>query len=409
MSQPHTKLRKRWFKRIFTSLLILGAAAAAVVSALPKPLPVETVTATRGELVLTVHEDGITRVKDRYAISAPLSGNLTRIELRAGDGVKQGDVVARIVPSRAPLLDARSRSQTEADVAASSAGIKQAQAQVDRAQVALEFARQEAARHKQLYGQKVITEQELERLLLDERTRQAELTSAQFGEKVARHKLTMAQAALGHYTATGAQEALSVTSPVTGRVLKVIQQSEGVVQAGAPLLEVGDPTALEIVVDVLTSDAVSIQPGHPVSITEWGGAPLSAVVRTVEPSAFTRVSALGVDEQRVNAIVDLRDPYDQWARLGDGYRVEAHIEVSRTSDVLLVPKSALFRANGTWAAYRVEDGAARLVQVEVGKSNESVAEISAGLGPGAQLVARPSDKVNDGVKIQALSPSPVAK
>lgn len=400
--QSAQKRVKRWVK---TGLWVAAGAlvlAGVVSAALPKPIPVETTKARMGELVITVDEDGIARVKDRYVVSAPLAGNLARIELRAGDEVKQGQVLARIVPLRAPLLDARSRSQTEADVAASHAGVKQAQAQVERANAALEFSRKEMARYQQLLQQKVITAQEMERLELDHRSREAELTSARFGEKVAAHKLTMAQAALGHYGDGGQSEVLTVTSPVSGRVLKLIQQSEGVVQGGTPLLEIGDPTALELVVDVLTSDAVSIKPGHRVQIAEWGGAPLSAVVRTVEPSAFTRVSALGVDEQRVNAIIDLRDPYDQWSALGDGYRVEAHIEVLRTGQALLAPQSALFRSEGRWATYLVQDGTARLTPVEVGRRNDRDAEITAGITQDLRLIVHPNDKVVDGVRVEAI-------
>ncbi len=398
--KSNQKRLKRFFKTAFMGLLVLCVAAGVGVAAMPKPVPVEATQVRKGQLVITVNEDGTARVKDRYVVSAPLAGNLARIELRAGDEIKQGQVVARLVPSRAPLLDARSRSQTEADVAASYAGVKQAQAQVERASAALEFSRKETGRYKQLRDQKVITEQEMERLLLDERSREAELTSARFGEKVAAHKLTMAQAALGHYADADNKDALTVTSPVSGRVLRLIQQSEGVVQAGTPLLEVGDPAALELVVDVLTSDAVSIKPGHHVQIDEWGGPPLNAVVRNVEPSAFTRVSALGVDEQRVNAVIDLRDPYDKWAALGDGYRVEARIEVLRTDDVLLVPQSALFRASGQWATYLLVDDVARLTRVSVGRRNDQEAEITAGLSPGARLVVHPSEKVKDGVSVQ---------
>ena len=398
------KRKPRIFKRLLLSAVGLAIFGGIIVAALPKPVPVEIARASRGELVITVDEDGTARVKDRYVVSAPLGGQLARIELRAGDEVKQGDIVARIVPSRAPLLDARSKSQTEAEVAAAHAGVMQAKAQVERAQAALEFSKREAVRYRELLAQRVVTEQEVERLLLDERSREAELTSARFGEKVAAHKLTMSRAALGHYQDTDEHEVLTVTSPVTGRVLKVIEQSEGVIQAGSPLLEVGDPRALEIVVDVLTSDAVRIQPGHHVSLVEWGGEPLSAVVRTVEPSAFTRVSALGVDEQRVNAVLDLRDGYDKWVQLGDGYRVEAKIEVFRALNVILVPQSALFRVRGSWATYQVREGKAHLTPIEVGHRNDRFAEIVAGLKEGTPIVVHPSDKVVQDVQVQGLQP-----
>jgi HlyD family secretion protein len=393
------RLARRILKRAFLGV-VLGLAASGVIFALrPQPVSVEVAKAGRGELVVTVDEDGRARVKDRYVVSVPLAGNLARIELRAGDYVKQGQVVARIVPSQAPLMDARSRSQAEAEVAAAQAGLKQSEAQVERATAALEFADAEAGRFRSLLRGQVVSQQEVERMELEQRSRKAELTSASFGEKVALHKLAMARAALGHYRARSDEEVLTVTSPISGRVLKLIQQSEGVVQAGTPLLEVGNPEALEIVVDVLTSDAVKILPGSSAIVEEWGGEALDAIVRVVEPSAFTRLSALGVEEQRVNAVVDLIGPYDKWSKLGDGYRVEARIETFRAEGVLLAPESALFRHQGKWAAYVVKNGIATLRIVTVGRRSDTLAMIEFGLEEGEILVLHPSDKVVDGVKL----------
>lgn len=406
-SPPDARERRRRARRLVKRLIaaLVGAAVVAgvVVAALPKPVDVEQETASVGELVITVDEDGVTRVKDRYVVSAPLPGNVARIELRAGDEVKQGDVLARLVPLRAPLLDARSKSQAEAQVAAALAATRQVEAQIERAKAALDFARAESGRTRELFKRSALSQQELDRTLLEERARQAELTSAEFGAKVASHELRMARAALGHaQDKRESQDGFSVTSPVSGRVLKVIQASEGVVQPGTALLELGDPKALEIVVDVLTSDAVNIQPGSPARIEGWGGEPLPAAVRMVEPSAFTRVSALGVDEQRVNAIVDINAPYESWSKLGDGYRVEARIEIFRSKDSVRIPGSALFRHQGKWATFVVESSRAKLRVVEVGRRNDTHAEISSGIRAGEVVIVHPSDRIAEGVEVRRL-------
>jgi HlyD family secretion protein len=403
-AQTHQRKRKwrRAIKRTVYTLVAAAIVAGVVYAALPKPVPVEQAPAARDTFVVTVDEDGKTRVKDRYVVSAPLSGNLARIELRPGDEVKQGDVLARIVPSRAPLLDARSKSQAQAQVAGAAAGIKQVQAQIQRAEAALDYAKKEAIRYRALVKEGAAGQMELDRMLLEERARQAELTSAQFGEKVAKHELRMARAALGHYEAADDDEALTVTSPVNGRVLKVIHESEGVIAAGAPLIELGDPKALEIVVDVLTSDAVAIRPGSPATVEEWGGVPLQAVVRLVEPSAFTRMSALGVEEQRVNAVIDLTVPYETWKELGDGYRVEARVQVYRSEDAVVVPQSALFRSGGSWATFVVEQNIAKLRSVRLGRRNDTNAEVVEGLSVGENVIVHPNDQVVDGVEVELL-------
>lgn len=389
--------RRRWVKRLVLALLALGFLAAAVVAALPKPIPVETALVSSGPLVVTVNEDGVARVKDRYIVSAPLSGNLARIELDPGDSVKQGDVLLRILPLEAPLLDARSRSQAEAQVARALAATKQADAQLERARVALDFSAKEAERARRLFQAQTVSQAELDRAQLEKRTREAELTSSQFANKVAAHELRMARAALGRFDVRGREaEQFEVPSPTGGRVLRVIQKSEGVVQAGAQLLEIGDPRALEIVVDVLTSDAVNIHASNPVTIEKWGGEPLSARVRLVEPSAFTRISSLGVEEQRVNTVIDLSAPYEKWADLGDGYRVEARVQVYRAENATRVPASALFRSGTEWAVFTVVSGVARLRTVQLGQRNDEHAQALAGVVAGERVILHPSDKVKDG-------------
>lgn len=394
----------RWVRR-FVALAVAGALMSlVVVAALPKPVVVETAAVQPADLEVTVDEYGRTRVKDRYVISAPLTGNLARLELEPGDEVKPGDVVARIVPLTAPLLDARTRREAEARVRGAEAARSQARAQIERARTAEAFAKTQAERTRALVSSGVAVAAELDRAALEERAREAERTSAEFGAKVADHELTMARAALEAFRGARrprADEQLVVPSPVRGRVLRVIQQSEGVVQAGAALVELGDPSALEIVVDVLTSDAVRIPPSARARIVRWGGEPLDGRVRLVEPSAFTRLSALGVEEQRVNAVIDLDSPYDAWRALMDGFRVEARIVVWSGESVLAVPASALFRRGDGFAVFVVRGERAAAVRVEIGRQNGLLAEVTGGLQAGDRVVVHPSDRVVDGVRVEA--------
>jgi HlyD family secretion protein len=402
MAKKNHRTLVKWIKRGMLIAFLLAVVGMVVVAWMPKPTPVETAEALTGELVVTVSEDGRTRVKDRYIVSAPLAGNLARIELRAGDDVEAGDVIARIVPLTTPLMDTRTKDQAEAQVAASEAGTKQARAQIERAKAALELAKQEADRMKPLVEQGIEPRATLEVAELDMRTRAAELTSAQFAARVAEHQLEMSKSALGRMNGKKGDEPgeqLEVTSPISGRVLKVIQQSEGVAMAGAPLIELGDPAALEIVVDVLTRDAVQIEHGAPATIERWGGDALRANVRLVEPSAFTRLSSLGVEEQRVNAVLDLEQPYEEWTALGDGYRVEAKITIWRADDVLKVPASALFRHDEGWAVFTVRDGLATMASVEIGQRNGLEAQIDSGLARGDRVILHPSDAVSEGVEV----------
>jgi HlyD family secretion protein len=365
---------------------------------------VEIMEAKRGPMLVTVDEEGRTRVKDRYVVSAPLMGNLARIELRPGDPVEPGTVVARLVPLAPPLLDARSRVEAEARVAAAAAARKQSYATIDRARTALAFADNELARQRGLSTSGAIAPSVLERAELEARTMRENLASAEFGARVADHDLQMAQAVLGRLGGSHVEDdQLDLTASVRGRVLRVIQQSEGVVQPGTPLLEIGDPAALEIVVAVLTSDAVHIEQGARVQIERWGGQkPLAAHVRLIEPSADTRVSALGVEEQRVNVLVDLDAPQSQWSRLGDGYRVEARITVWESKDTLTVPASAVFRRTGSWAVFKVKDGVARVVSIDVGERSPELVEIKSGLQAGDRVVAHPSERLADGMADEPL-------
>jgi HlyD family secretion protein len=392
--------------RTVTVLFLGGIAALLVIAAMPKPVPVDVAEVARGPLEVTIDEDGVTRVKDRYVVSLPLTGSLGRLELRAGDAVVEGGVLARVEPMAPQLLDERSRTQADARVAASQAAQRQARAAVARAEAALALAQQTEQRQVQLAERGGAPQTTLDQARFEARARQEELTSARFGVRVADYEVRMAQAAAGRMAdARGkpdeAQDQLEVPSPIDGRVLRVLHQQEGVAQAGTPLLELGDPAALEVVVDVLTADAVQIQPGAQVELVRWGGErALMGRVQRVEPSAFTKISALGVEEQRVNVVIELASPREEWEALGDGFRVEARIRVWREDDVVRIPSSALFRHEEGWAVYVIEGEQARLRVVQVGRRNGFEAQITEGLEPGARVVVHPSEQVVDGVTVR---------
>jgi HlyD family secretion protein len=389
-------------KRTVMVLVGLGVFARVVVSFLPKPVPVELATVTRGSLEVTVTEDGKTQVKDRYIVSSPLAGNVGRIELRAGDLVQQSQVLARLVPLASPLLDARSRSSVNARIAAAYAGKRQAYAQIERARVSLDFATRDVERMRTLVNSGTVTPTALERSELESRTLRVELTSSEFGAKIAEYEVQIAEAAKGRLTSGKNFDEFAISSPIRGRILKVFRDSEGAVQAGMPLLEIGDPNALEVVVDVLTSDAVRISPGASVRLERWGGRPLNGVVRRLEPSAFTRLSALGVEEQRVNVIIELTSKSEDWSALGDGYRVEARIVLWQSSNVLKLPASSTFRHRGVWSVFVVRRNVARLVHVEIGENSGLEVQLIQGLVEGDRVVTHPSDRIKEGVEVTPL-------
>ena len=391
-----------WIRRGLLALAVLVVVGLIVVAWIPNPVEVETATATRGALLVTVNEDGRTRVKDRYTISAPITGNLARLEHEAGDSIDEGQVVARLVPLPPPLLDSRTRAEAKARVDAADAALRQARSAVNRARYERDFAKQESERAMAVVKQGGLARSDADRAVSTYRSSQEELNSANFGARVAEHQLKLAETALLQLSgkAEDAQQ-LEITAPVGGQVLKVYQESEGVVQSGTPIVELGDPAALEIVVDVLSQDATRIPKGASTTVERWGGKnPLRGHVRVVEPSAFTKLSALGVEEQRVNVIIDLDEAHERWSTLGDGYRVEARISVWEGEDVLRVPASAVFRSEEAWAAFVVVGDTAQLRAVEIGETNGLETEVRAGLEPGDTVIAYPSDSVRDGVSVK---------
>jgi len=394
---------RKWIRRALIALAVFAVVGLIVVAWIPNPVEVEVAEVTRGPLVVTVNEDGRTRVKDRYTVSTPITGNLARLDLEAGDPIEQEQVLARLVPLPPPLLDSRTRAEAKARVDAAAAARRQAQAAVNRARFQRDFAKQESKRALAVVQQGGLARSDADRAVSTYRGSEEELSSANFGARVAEHQLKLAQTTLMQLSGKGEEgEQMEIISPVAGQVLKVFQESEGVVQSGTPILELGDPGALEVVVDVLSQDATRIPAGASTLIERWGGKnPLRGHVRVVEPSAFTKLSALGVEEQRVNVIIDMDDERKLWASLGDGYRVEARISVWEGKDVLRVPASAVFRSEEAWATFVVEAGTAVVRTVELGETNGLETEVLSGLEEGETVIAYPSDSVRDGVSVEA--------
>jgi HlyD family secretion protein len=392
----------RAVRRGLLALVILAAAVAVVLALRPRPVPVDVAPVVRGPLVVAIEESGMTRVVDRYLVSAPVTGSVSRTPFEPGDPVREGDVLGRIVPALSPLLDDRARTEAEAQLGVALSTLGQSQSLAQRAAVAREQADRDLARTRQLAGSGSLSPQALEQAEFDARMRAQELSSAEFATKVATEQVRAARATLGRDgERSGARRWVEVLAPASGRVLRVQQKSAGVVQAGAPLIEVGDPTALEIVVDLLTTDAVRIVAGTPVTVEGWGGdGPLAGRVRRVEPSAFTRPSALGVDEQRVNVVVALTDPRERWAALADGYRVEARLVLWQADAVTKVAQGAVFRHGDGWAVFRVDGGVARVVPVTLGHRGETEVEILSGIAPGVLVVVHPGDRVKDGARVE---------
>lgn len=393
-----------WRRRLplFGGLLL---AALIAVGLWPRAVPVELAVVGRGPLVVTVDEEGMTRVRHRYTISAPVAGQLQRIDWKAGAVVEAGKtVLATLETTAADFLDARSLAQAAARVRATEAAREAAVAQRDRAAAAQKMFSAELARARQLRASNVLSPQEFETAQMRADTAAQEVRAAEFQFRVAEFELQQARAAVsrGHEPAAPA-EPLALTSPVGGRILRVYQESARVVPAGFPLMEVGDPADLEVRIEVLSRDAVAIQPGARVMLEQWGGAePLQARVRWVEPSGFTKISALGVEEQRVYVVADFTDPIEKRATLGDGYRVEARIVIGEERDALKVAAGALFQRGGAWRTYVVEGGRARERTVEPGRSNGIETEIKRGLQVGDRVIVYPGDKVSDGARVSGL-------
>lgn len=377
--------------------------AAIVYAMLPKPLVVELASVAKGPLVVTVEGDGKTRIKDRFVVSAPVTGQMPRLDLHPGDNVKLGGMLTQIAPIEAPLLDPRSRAQSEAQAKLARAARSQASTRVKMAQTALDYEKNELTRVKQLFASGGVPQATLDAAELKARSAAAELESARFGERIAQFQLETAEAAVVRQKAGAGQDdglRVEVRAPIEGTVLRVFQESAGLIAAGAPLIELGDRAAMEIVIELLSTDAVAVRPDARVLIDRWGrDEVLEARVRLIEPSGYTKISALGIEEQRVNVVADFTGPREAWSALGDGYRVHARIVIFENPDALKVPLASLFRHGDGWAVFGISGDKASLRKVEVGRRSLTEAEIVSGLAEGDKILVHPSEKVADGTAV----------
>ena len=394
----------KWRRRL--GLLVFAAAviAALVWGFMPKPVLVETQPAVRAPLQVTVEEEGKTRVVDRFVVSAPAAGFARRVELDVGDVVRRGQVLLTLDPLRSTVLDPRARAEAQARVAGAEAALKAAKENVDAAAADASYWKTQLARSRELHESGTISDEELNQAEADSRRTRANLRSAEFSVDVARHDLQAAQTTLRHSAAQQAgqpAETVAVHAPMGGSVLKVLHESEGVVNAGAALLEIGNARHLEVVVELLSADAVRTGPGTRVLLERWGGEhPLEGRVRTVEPFGFTKISALGVEEQRVLVIAGIVSPPQEWERLGDGYRVEAKFVLWEEDNVLQVPSSSLFRRGDEWAVFVVNAQHARLRTVQLGRRSGLTAQVLSGIEAGDLVITHPDDEIEDGLEVQ---------
>ncbi len=388
---PPRRQPRRWLPYAGAVLLL----AALAVGFWPQPLPVETAPVSTGKLRATISEEGKTRIKQRYVVSAPVTGQLRRLDYKAGLEVKAGETILAVIDPVTPtLLDARTRMEATArrDTAA---------ANLERAKAAYRFASAEFQRFEKLHEQKTVSVQEFEGAQWREAAANRELTAAE-------SSLRQAEAELGIFTPskagnTNVLDPVELKSPINGRVLRVFEENARVVTMGTPIAEVGDVADLEVVVEVLSRDGAAIPPGAKVEFEQWGGRePLVGKVRLIEPAAFTKVSALGVEEQRVNAVADLLTPPDQRTNVGDAFRVEARIVVWEADNVLKVPAGALFRSGENWGAFVVTDGHAHLRPVKAGRTSGTETQVLEGLKSGEEVILYPGSRVKDGQRVKTV-------
>lgn len=391
-------------RRILVAVVSIAVLAAVIYGFVPRPVPVDAAKASRGPLRVTIDEEGKTRVRDRFVISAPVAGFMRRIELDVGDSVLKGRVVAELEPLRSTVLDPRSRAEAEAAVSAAVASLNAAKENARAAEADAEYIRKKRERMRELYDSGFISKDFFEQTDSEFHRSEAHLLSAEAAVNAARAEVEKARSALRYSAAESSistARVVQVRSPVDGNILAVRKESAGVVNAGEALIDIGDPAKLEVTVEVLSEDAVQIKPGTPVLFERWGGdEPLSGTVRVVEPAAFTKISSLGVEEQRVFVIADITSLPESWRRLGDGYRVEARFIIWEGKDVLQVPASALFRKGDRWALFVVKNGRASLSPVEAGHRNGLLAEILSGISEGEMVISNLDDSVRDGTRVR---------
>ena len=404
-----------------TRLVVWGTLAAMTIAAIvivtrTQPILVDTTIATRGQLRVTVDEDGVTRIRERYIVSTPLSGRLERVPLEVGDQVRAGQtVLARMQPTDPKLLDPRAVAQAEARVSAADRRLLAAAADLKKSEAQLQFAEIEMGRQRKLAAQNATSPSEFQTAELLFNSRTEETRAKGFAVDIAHYELELERAALlltdpdAGANEDGGYE-LTIKSPIDGRVLRLSQKSSAVLSAGQSIMELGDPSDLEVVTDVLSFDAVRVKAGAAVDLVNWGQPRmLQGLVRVVEPSGFTKLSALGVEEQRVNVIVDLVNPAVDRSELGDGFRVESRIVVWQEDEVLQIPTSAMFRVDGQWHVFVADQRAAkltaRLTPVQAGQTNGRECQITDGLADGDSVIVHPSDHLQDGSPIAVRSGS----
>lgn len=397
-----TALRS-WFWPIgLGALLALGLAFALW----PRPVPVDIVTVGEGSMAVAIEDDGLTRVREVYVLSAPVAGRLLRIEAHAGDTIEaQKTVIATIEPADPAFRDARAQRELEFSVSAARAGRDLAAASIRGREAELKLARQELTRIRPLVAKGILPKARLDSAEMSVASLEATLVTAQAALRQREFELKTAQAGLivpSDDEERKGPHRYAVRAPINGQVLRVVHESEGVVQVGQPLVEVGDPADLEIVVDLLSTEAVKVTPGNSVLITRWGGdGALNARVRRVEPFGVTKISSLGIEEQRVNVIIDLVDPHLRWERLGHGYQIDAAIMTWHTDRALQVPVGALFRQGDDWAVFRVVAERARLTMITIGHLNDDTGEVLNGLKAGDRIISHPGERVADGIAVVA--------
>ena len=395
--------RSQPWRKLIPYAGVAGLIVALVAGLWPKPLSVEIAQVSRGALTVSLLEEGKTRIRHRYVISPPIAGFLTRIDLRPGANIERGKtVLATIEPEMSGFLDPRALAETEARLKSAEATQKQRQAQVDQAVSALDLANKDLGRMDSLHRTGAIAPQDWDAAQNRVQMRERELHAAQFALQVADFDVAQAKAALTQVQTPKSEysQPLTLVAPVDGYVLNVYEESARVVTPGQPLMEVGDPQDLEAEIELLTSDAVAVHPGSEAFIEHWGGSkPLQAQVSLVEPGAYTKVSALGVEEQRVKVRVEFLESPPPGMELGDRYRVEARIVVWQNDNALQVPTAALFRRGNDWMTFVVQAGKARLQKVDIGHNNGTAAEVRAGLSPGDKVIVHPSDVVRDGSSV----------
>lgn len=400
-------MNRTWIKRGLLIALAVLALGGFIQILMPQPVLVDTAIITSGPLTVTVDEEGETRIREIYVVSTPIDGKVLRSPREIGDKVvKDKTLLAVIQPGDPSFLDVRARRELKAAVAAARASVLLTESEIRRAGSELSFSKSDLTRARSLSERGTVSQRTLEKAALEVEVRHSALAQAHANLELRKQELESAKARLigpeqKNLLETDGSCCVEVRAPVDGRVLRIDRESEQVVKAGEPLLRIGDPKDLEIIVDLLSTDAVKVKPGAPARIEGWGGpAPLTARVRRIDPAGFTKVSALGIEEQRVNTVLDLTSPKDQLPLLGHNFRVFVKITVWESQNAVKVPLSALFRQGKNWAVFQVTEGAARITTVKIGHRNMQMAEILEGLEPGARVILHPSDKISDQIKVE---------